>query len=351
MSEARAIGAAVVGCGNISGVHLDVIHSSPVARLVYLYDVKGERAEAKAAQYGGTPAGSYDEILDDPAIEAVHILTPHAFHAGQALAALRHGKHVLCEKPMAVSVPEALELIRADARGYKLCVIFQNRYNPSTVMAEQIIASKEYGRIVSIKAEMTWHRDASYYSDDWHGKLALECGGVLINQAIHTVDMMLHLGGKPRRIKGSVSTDLLRGAIEVEDNAHAVIEYEGGHTGLLYASNNFGVDEVPEVRIVLENAVLAHRGDELYITRPDGHTELICAKTDTGKAFGKFVYGTSHARQINEFYNDIATGARHTITSAEAYTAVWAVSSVYESSRTGEWVEFIAPDLPKYEKI
>ncbi|MDR2505368.1 MAG: Gfo/Idh/MocA family oxidoreductase [Oscillospiraceae bacterium] len=335
------ITSAILGCGNISRVHLNAMASVPQAKLRLLYDPKRERAEAAAAMFGGRVADSAEEILQSREIDAVHILSPHVFHAGQVKAALEHGKHVLCEKPMAASVQSALELVRMDAYGERLCVIFQNRYNPSSVRAKEIIESGELGRIVTLKAQMTWRRGAEYYSDDWHGKLALECGGVLINQCIHTIDLMMWLGGRARRVKGGISTDLLQGVIEVEDNAHAVIEYEAGHIGLLYASNNYGVDEVPEIKIALEKATLVHAGDDLFqIDNATGERKLIASREADSGIQGKAMYGFSHPHQIREFYSDIINGRPHTISAAEAYPAVWAVSSIYESARENRWVDF-----------
>ena len=333
------VGASVIGCGNISGVHLRAISTIPQARPAWLYDTKPERAHARSAEFGGSPAVSFEQAIGDPAVTAVHVLTPHALHAPQALAALDAGKYVICEKPMATTIADAKSMIAADPEGTRLCVIFQNRYNASAEKAKELLDSKALGDIITIKAEMTWHRDGRYYSDDWHGTQALECGGVLINQAIHTIDMMLYLGGAPEAIKGSVTCDLLDGLIEVEENAHAVVRFQNGKVGLLYASNSFGVDESPLVQVNCEGGALMIRGGELYLLR-DGQPLEALVTGQNAATVGKAVYGSGHIHQIREFYRCIQSGERFRIGAREAYNALWAVLGVYESSCTGKWVTY-----------
>ncbi|MDR1569503.1 MAG: Gfo/Idh/MocA family oxidoreductase [Oscillospiraceae bacterium] len=337
------IGAGIFGCGGISENHLSAINSITGVEPILLFDIKKERAEARAAQFGGTPAESFGQVLDDPRVKAVHILTPHALHAGQALMSLSRGKYVLCEKPMATTLADAKRLMRADPEARRLCVIFQNRYNKSTEMAKRIISEQTYGKIITIKAEMTWHRDAQYYSDDWHGTQALECGGVLINQAIHTIDLMLYLGGAPEAVKGAVTTDLLEGVIEVEENAHAVVKFKSGIVGLLYASNSFGISEKPTLRIVCETGTLVLNGSDLLLER--GSECNILVRSEGTATLGKAVYGDSHIHQISEFYRCIRNEEPFKIGAREAYNALWAVLSIYESSRTGRWVRYESIDL------
>jgi len=336
------IGVGVLGCGGISKAHLDQIAALPGVALRALYDPKRERAVARQAEYGGDVTDSEAALLSRGDVDAVHILTPHALHAPQALRALAAGKAVLVEKPMATTPDDARRLIDADPEGRRLCVIFQNRYNDSAEMAMRLRHDHALGRLVTLKAVMTWHRGEAYYQDDWHGTQALECGGVLINQAIHTIDLLLQLGGAPEAVKAAVTTDLLRGKIEVEENAHAVFRFQNGAVGLLWASNSYGVDEVPEVKAVFERGTLTLCGDSLERADGGGPVETLVSPTQAPSGL-KYVYGNGHARQIPDFYRCLREGLPMRVTAREAYPAVWAVLAAYQSSRTGGWIPYRNP--------
>lgn len=331
-------GAAIIGCGNISAIHLNAIKNMGLTPIT-LFDTKPERARDASARFGGTVASSFEEAITNPEVTHVHILTPHAFHTEQTLAALKANKYVVCEKPMSTTIDGAKRMIEADPDGTRLCVIFQNRYNPSSVAARRIVRDEVYGRLKGIRAQVTWKRGEDYYNDDWHGTQSLEGGGALINQAIHTLDLLLHLGGKPAEIKGSVTTDLLQGKIEVEENAHAVVRFESGATGIMYASNSNAIDALPEIELAFERGLIRIVGDDLIRISRDGFEKVELSETDAPK-LGKNVYGSSHAIQIREFYEASAAGKSFTIGAREAYDALWAVLSIYESSRTNEWVGY-----------
>ncbi|MDR1262027.1 MAG: Gfo/Idh/MocA family oxidoreductase [Oscillospiraceae bacterium] len=339
-SQARdTIGAAVVGCGGISATHLTAIRAlaSDGVRIVSLYDTKPDRAEKRKAEFGGEAAAAFDDILRDPRVDAVHILTPHALHAGMVRAVINAGKYALCEKPLATSLADLDDLTRLDSDNRCLCCIFQNRYNPSVQRAKAMLDAGEMGGVFSLKGMLTWKRGAAYYSDDWHGVQALEGGGVLINQAIHTLDLMLYLGGPLSALKASVSTDLLEGLIDVEENAHIVLRYADNKTGLFFASNSNGMDDPPEVTIVCEKGALTLRGDTLYRYNENGYELLV--DRSSAPVIGKAVYGSSHITQIHEFYSCIRENRPFTIGAKEAAPAARAVLAAYESSRENRWVK------------
>ncbi|MDR1600526.1 MAG: Gfo/Idh/MocA family oxidoreductase [Oscillospiraceae bacterium] len=332
------IGAAVVGCGGISATHLAALRAleGEGVRIVSLYDTKPGRVEGRRAEYGGEAAASLEAILDDPRVQTVHILTPHALHAGMVRAALDAGKYVLCEKPLATSTDDLDELARLDPDNRRVCCVFQNRYNPATQRAKAMIDGGELGEIASLKGMLTWKRGAAYYADDWHGTLSLEGGGVLINQAIHTLDLMLYLGGPLRSLKASVTVDLLEGVVEVEENAHIVMRYADNKTGLFFASNSNGADEPPEITIMGERGWLLLRGDRLCLR--DGSGERLLVDARVAPTVGKAVYGNSHVTQIHDFYRCVSEGRPFAIGVKEASPAVRAVLAAYGSSRAGSWV-------------
>ncbi len=335
----RIIQAGVIGCGGISATHLRALMGIEGVRVAAFCDTARDRAERRAAEYGGGDVyEDYRDVLARDDIDAVHVLTPHHLHGEMCLAALARGKYTLCEKPMAIRLDEARAMRAADT-DHRLGVIFQNRYNASATAAKKLLDSGEMGKIIAARATVAWLRDAAYYAGaDWRGKWATEGGGSLINQSIHTVDLLYYLCGPFARVKGKISTDLLQGVIEVEDNCHAVIQFTGGFVGLLHTSNNFGFSDMPEILIYCENGLLTLHGETLTLTRDGAVTVLSDARARDNGA--KAVYGNSHAIQIAEFYKSIRNKAPIWIDGNEGYPAIWAVLGVYESSRTDQWVEF-----------
>ena len=228
----RKVGVALVGCGRIAPIHAIALKELPFTEIVMTMDVIRERAEAFAREYGGQPTADYQQVLANPKVEVVQICTPHYNHAQLALKALEAGKHVLVEKPMALSVEDAKEMIAtAQRKGLQLGVIFQNRYNASSEAVKEAISSGELGELRAARAFVTWHRDDEYYrSDPWRGTWAQEGGGLLINQAIHTLDLMQWLMGEIK----TVSANCRRWGhefIEVEDTAEAYIRFANGALG------------------------------------------------------------------------------------------------------------------------
>ena len=331
----------LIGCGGISAAHLRSIANLPGAKPVAFCDTVPERAYAHAAKFGGADAvvySDYRELLANPSVDVVHIMTPHFLHAEMSIAALRAGKYVLCEKPMAIRKDDAKAMIGADTGG-RLSIVFQNRYNPSTAKAKEIIDTHALGKLLAISANVTWKRGAEYYAgSEWRGKWAAGGGGSLINQAIHTIDLMYYLGGPFERVKGSISRDILRDVIEVEDNAHAVFLFQSGLTGLLHTSNNLGVDNPAQILLSFEGGTLDLHGGRLWLEQNNRITSIISDRPPQNGA--KAEYGNSHQTQIADMYRCIRENRRFWIDGMEAYPANWAVLSIYESSRDDAWISY-----------
>lgn len=332
------INAAIIGCGGIHHVHANVISQLDGVRLAAVCDNKPERAEASAEAYGCRSCTDYRELLEDQEIDAVHICTPHWLHGRMAVDALRAGKAVLVEKPMAVTVAQAEEMIAEDASqgGNRLCAVFQNRYNESARAFREIVTDGRYGTLRHMRGSVVWHRSREYYSDDWHGKKALECGGVMINQAIHTLDLVQWLCGGAAEIKGSASTDAFEGVIEVEDSAHMRIVMKNGVTAVFYATVGYGADSPAEIEAVFEEAVVLMRGDRLY--RTDGCMEMLC-NPESLPIGEKDYWGSGHLAQIADFYRCLREGSPFFIDGRQGIEAVKLVCGLYESSSTGKTVK------------
>ena len=334
--------AGLIGLGGISKVHTETLKHLDCGRIAAVCDIDPQKLAAAAQDTGAKPYRDWRRLIEDPDVDIVHILTPHCLHAQMSVAALKAGKHVLCEKPMASEIGDALDMIRAaDASDKTLSVVFQNRYNASTAALKKIIDSGETGRFLGARASICWHREAPYYTESgWRGAWKSEGGGVLINQSIHTLDLMSYLGGRIRRVKGSVTTDLLKGTIEVEDNAHAVIEYESGAVGVIHATNNYAINAPIMLEMAFENGVWQLWAEKLF-KLTDGVPTLVASGESAEHLGEKSYWGASHKMQIEILYRSILAGKRFEIDARSAFDALCLVKGIYESSACGDWVELI----------
>ena len=325
---------ALIVCGSISKVHLDALSHMDNVELVSVADVKENRAKARAEQYGCAYTTDWTEYVSRDDIDVVHICTPHYLHAPMAIALLDSGKRVLTEKPMASEVADAEEMIRhSDGR---LAVVFQNRYNEASQFIRQSIADGRYGKLLSMRAAVNWHRTPEYYTESgWRGFYKTEGGGVLINQAIHTLDLMLYFAGKPASVRGHVSTDLLYDTIEVEDTASGLIKFESGLLANFYCTTTFGTDRPVEIELVFERATLKTDAETLHVTQ-NGGTELICSSAASG---AKAYWGTTHEVLLRDFYKAVEEKRPFWIDGESALPVLKLLKGVYESSRTGKEVQ------------
>ncbi len=328
----KIIRTAVIGCGGISQVHVDVLSRLENVRIVSVCDVIEERARARAKQAGiDRYTLDWHDYISDPDIDVVHLCTPHYLHAPMAIALLKAGKRVLTEKPIASEVADAEEMIRvSDGR---LGVVFQNRYNESTQYIKHAVEDGRFGRLLGLRGSVFWHRTPEYYtSSGWRGRWATEGGGVLINQSIHTLDLLLYLGGKAVSVKGSASCDLLYDTIEVEDSAHCLLRFESGIYGSFYATTTYCDDMPVEVEAKFEKATLHLYGETLLEVK-DGRTTCICTSQASGE---KAYWGTGHAALIRDYYRSVQEGKPFWIDGESAIPALKALKGVYESTRTGK---------------
>ena len=297
----------VIGCGLISGVHIHAIEETDHAVLAAVCDIDPEKLEKTAKEYGVKGYLDYRELIAQPDIDAVHICVPHYLHAPISIAALRAGKHVLCEKPMGTSLQEARAMVQA-ARdsGKTLTVCFQNRYNGATRRMKEIIDGGEMGKVMGGSAFVCWDRGGAYYADSpWRGKWATEGGSVLINQAIHTLDLMKWLSGGFELKSATMTAKRLAQAIETEDTCDMLLENESGARFLFYCSN-CAADNMPvQLHLLLEKGQLHMTGEQLTVLGPTGAAFEDYA-TDT--KIGKNYWGNSHIHLIADFYDRLVRG-------------------------------------------
>ncbi len=293
--------AVVVGAGDISGVHLAALDAIGV-EVAAVVDHSLERARAAAEPRGGRGFTDLDDTLARVDADVVHVCTPHDQHLRVALAAIEAGRHVLLEKPLAHRLPDA-ERIAEAAEGAvgKVGVCFQNRYNATSQAMHEMIAGGALGRVLSGTATVVWSRTAAYYSAKrWAGVRERSGGGALINQAIHTVDLVQWLMGPVTHVAGRAYQLLPIDGVDVEDTATFALTHSPGGPEVhstMWATNTGALNDPVTIDIVLEHGTLALRGD-LRITTAEGTRTV----TDTTLGGERSYWGASHQALIADFY-------------------------------------------------
>lgn len=335
-----AMKAAVVGCGNISKTHLPILEGLEGVEISSVVDVNRERADFAAKKYGCAAFYDFEEMLQESRPDCVHICTPHYLHTEMAVRSLETGVNVLCEKPCAISKDEIEKLKAAASKSTALFgVCFQNRFNPCVEKARELVESGRLGRLVGESGRVSWFRNQEYYSDDWHGKKALEGGGVLVNQAVHTADLLRYLSlSEVKSVQAHVFNDTLKGVIEVEDSAFVRYELENGAIAVLSATNAFALNADVAIELYFDSGEkLLIEGANLYHLKRGGELSLLVGQTDE-KVCGKSYWGNGHAALIKEFYRCIREKEPFSIDAFEGSKASVEFLAAYESAKSGKSV-------------
>lgn len=329
LSQAQRV--AVIGCGDISSVHFAAITAMPNVELVAVCDPDAGRLAAAEASHGVPGFADHQELLREIRPDVVHITTPHHTHAQIAIDALGAGVNVILEKPLAHSREAGHRLVAAaEASSARIAVCLQNRYNAPVQAAHELLAGGELGAVLGASGTVFWHRDASYYLDrPWRGRWATGGGGLLMNQAIHTVDLLQWLVGDVAEVRGGAATRLLGETIEVEDTADLVMHHENGATSTFFATLSNAVNATVTVDIVTEKATLSLRG-ELTVTYADGRVETVRERELAPGA--RAYWGVSHELLIRDFYDHLGDEAPFWIDPHEAQKSLNIVQDVYDQS-------------------
>lgn len=324
----------IIGCGSIFGVHARTVARLKNAELVALCDVEPVRLAQKSAEYGTEAFADYRAMIMRADLDVVHICTPHYLHAPMCEFALKNGVDVISEKPLTIRSADAehLRQVSKDC-GRRLGVVFQNRLNPGAVLVKTELDKGTLGGVLGARCAVCWYRDDSYYrQDSWRGKYETEGGGVVINQAIHTLDLMRWLIGREVL---SVKAGLFhRGdtSVEVEDTAEGRVAFAGGIFGNFYFTTTNVCDAPVFLELYGEKGTARLIADAGEIVLRDG-THMRSADADNVTC-GKDCWGNSHFRQLQAFYDD-KDGAYWQDTLDEAVKTGWLVEKVYRAA--GVW--------------
>ncbi|WP_077620843.1 Gfo/Idh/MocA family protein [Bacillus sinesaloumensis] len=320
---------AVVGLGDISKIHIPSIQNSSKAELVAVCDTNEElRSTVENVNF----YTDLDEMLEKESLDCVHICLPHYAHYSATKACVEKGVNVFLEKPLARSAEEGMFVVDLAEQhpDVKVCVSLQNRLNETFIKLKEIVDSGELGKVTGIKGLVTWFRPKSYYDvKPWRGKMKLAGGGVMINQSIHTLDLMQLIGGEIETIRGSID-QLLDYGYEVEDTAVANIKFKNGATGLFFATTTYATNSSVEFQVILEKGKLTIKDSVLTITNSDGVKERLVE--DSKLPGSKFYYGASHDTLINHFYDAIINDTDDYIHVQDAQKSMEMISAIRRSS-------------------
>lgn len=287
----------IVGYGAIGPIHAKALENVENATLVAVCDTDKKALERCAEQYPVKQFLNYEDILNEESIDTLHICTPHFLHYEMTQKALNKGKAVVLEKPITMT-REQFQLLRARPNANRVCVVLQNRYNRCVKAMKEIVCSKALGRPLAAKAFLTWKRDVEYYgSGSWRGKKETEGGGVLINQAIHTLDYFTYLVGSIQSVSASIANLSLQQNIEVEDTVVARMKFNNGAIGFLCATNGYYDNPAPYFEMTFENGILRYQDRKLY-------QNGVLLDEDEAVLQGKPYWGSSHAELMRQYYKE-----------------------------------------------
>ena len=255
--------ACIVGFGCIGPNHANALLKTENAVFYAVCDPDERVRERARKEYGVKTFSDFEDVLKDAEVTSVHICTPHHLHFQMIQKALAAGKKVVTEKPVTRVREEFDRLLKMDG-AERVCATFQNRYNPCVVALKKAIDAGELGKIIGVKGILTWFRDPAYYQvGDWRGKFDTEGGAVAINQAIHTLDLMIHFGGPIRDIQGSTFNFTLQDTIEMEDTAVAYVNFENGARGVFFATNGYAENSPYFLEVVGEKGKARYQDGKL----------------------------------------------------------------------------------------
>ena len=327
----------LVGSGNIASTYIKAAANVPEIAITGIVSRSGRRpagADEKLPVYNSITEADCD-------FDAVILATPNGCHASGCLEAAAIGKHVFTEKPMSINIEDARAMIDVAKENNVIChCVFQNRYNAGALLAKKLLDDGTLGKVISAKCYVTWDRSDEYYGkSDWKGTWDKEGGGVIIDQAIHTLDLMRYLINSPINYVDATITNRGHAKIDVEDTAEGCIAFQNGVLANFHAINYYGYDADVYVELMCENGIAELESDRAYIKMNDGRVfEAERPNEDFGYGNVKSYWGVNHCKQINNFYECLESGEEMFIPVESAYKTMEMVCAIYKSGKTKERV-------------
>ncbi len=332
---------ALVGCGRIAYKHAEILTGQlKNAQLVAVCDLKKEKAQNTGQKYSVPHYTSYDEMLSKEDIDIVCILTESGKHAEQTIDIVKkYQKHIIVEKPMALTMSDADEMIRTcDEYGVKLFVIKQNRYNVPVIKLREALVSGRFGKLVMGTVRVRWSRSQAYYDQDkWRGTWAMD-GGVFTNQASHHIDLLEWMLGEPVSVFAKSATQLVD--IETEDTGVAIIKFRNGAIGVVEATTAVRPKDLEgSLSIMGEKGSVEIGG---FAVNEMKTWNFVDSKEEDQNALTEFkenpsnVYGFGHLRYLENVIDSIVNNKRALVDGLEGRKSLELINAIYESIETGK---------------
>lgn len=332
----------IIGAGGISETHARAVGETEGAEVVAVYGQNVEKTRRLAELYGGAAYDDLETFLAQP-MEMVAVGSPSGLHAEQGIAAAQRGLHVLVEKPIDITTARADALIAAcDAAGVKLGLFFQDRVAPGICRLKKLVDEGRLGRLILASARVKWYRPPEYYAGSrWRGTWALDGGGALMNQGVHTVDLMLWLLGRVSRVYARAATALHD--IEVEDTVAATLEFASGAVGTLEATTAAYPGYPRQLELTGTEGTCVLRHDQLIATDlrtpPDDSPSTVESNTNRSASSHVVSDARGHQKILEDFIRAIETNGRPLCDGREGRRSVELIEAIYESSRERRAIE------------
>jgi len=343
-----AVGFGIIGCGLIAKFHCKAVGDIRGAKVAACYDTVPAAADRLAREVGCTAYHDLDAMLSDPAVDVVTVCTPSGAHMQPAVAAAKAGKHVIVEKPLEITLKRCDKIIQAcqDA-GVVLATIFPSRFHESARLLKQAVDRGRFGRLTIGDAYVKWYRTQQYYdSGAWRGTWELDGGGALMNQAIHSVDLLLWLMGPVAEITAHAAT-LAHERIEVEDVVMATLRFESGALGVIEATTAAYPGSLKRIEIhgSKGSAVLEEEDIKVWefakaTARDKAIRQRMADRTKTGggAADPAAIGHHGHTALFKDVLKAIRTGTRPLVDGPEGRRSVEVILGIYKAAETGRVV-------------
>lgn len=333
---------AIAGCGHIAAKHAQAIENIKIARLLAVCDTHASRTAPYRERYGAREYSDYRQLLQDPGVDVVCICTPSGLHAQMTIEAARVGKHVVVEKPMALRLEDADRMIlECRQAGVKLAVVHPNRFKPAVQILKKALDEGRFGVLTHGNATVRWNRNQAYFDRDaWRGTRDMD-GGVLMNQAIHNIDLLQWMMGPVTEVFAYTTTRLRK--IETEDVGVAVLKFASGALGVIEAAATLYPENLEETLAVFGETGTAVIGG---VTASDLTTWRVVGYEDDEADRLKHAVCNATAQPghrviLEDMMLAVRTGRELLISGEDGRKALEVILAVYQSAATGRPVGFM----------
>jgi len=329
------IGVAIAGSGMVAGVHTSALKEIPEVRLLGVWSRTPEKTGSFAAQHRIQGYQDYEELLKDPGVKVVILCLPSGYHADYGIRVAESGKHIIVEKPIDISLDKAQTLIECCRENrVKLSVIFQYRFTPAAQKIKKALDQGLLGRLILGDAYVKWYRSPQYYkSNEWRGRKAIDGGGALMMQAIHTIDLLQWFMGGVKSVNGMIKTSVH--SIEAEDLGIATVEYFSGAVGVIEGSTAIQPGFKERIEIHGEKGSIILEGGNIREWKVEGCVEADYVdeqKTSYGSTSSPAISHVNHKAQLQEILEALCTHREPLVNGEEGLKSLQIILGIYESS-------------------